>query len=706
MKYKFTEIKGIKRIRKSINKLNECDIQYPKLDEDFVTTDTNQDISGRKSLSKLKTYGEDKRILPPLQDNILFGNILNESFIDKDSGYDSNCNVPEYKEYSLRKSHSGYLNFGELISVHIDNGTASVNDSLFSRVYIDINRYNQSSKVSFTSIDSSKYEAIIVAANSRFNVEVVLGKWNAGEYKTISNCRVYADMAITETCFSGDSIYENSDFVDIGSESISYISLFKNKEIKILTSTNDYNTFLSKTYNMKIAIRIVKNFEGSLLKDSSYNLGTSSRRLKCAYLDEIDVKHNYVKSLTLKGNNLLEYMNISKEATFNKDNYGNPSIYSMTGMSSVLMQYPAKGLCDLYIAGYDYVLDYDASTIYLNSIDSSTLIFRKGNYVKTSSQHAPLLPTQITLYGRIEKIGSGSSAVYLIYTTKLRAEFNNSAFNKTEYNKFKFYPHIKIGNFLGRPMRPANPEAYYGRITDPVISVGSNPFGSNGIDNLYEPEYCFNPGYPTSFIIEKDIPDTLISVTYASGTATVYIECSVIMYYITRQNGNLARDSASSLTSMIDLGNDSPCRRLNTIYCNAIDISQSAKLPYIHYEGGLKLKVPVGAILKVRISKNSHGSGSDSVTLELGEEFDVLNHVHRLTGSSLHSICNVISITKNDITNSKMMFWPINRLLGSTTTTTTHNRAITPGKYIAFERITYDNAPDDAYIDVTIQRVG
>lgn len=703
MRYKFTEIKGIKRIRKSINKLNECDIQYPKLDEDFVTTDTDQDISGKKSLSELKIYNEDKRVLPPLQDNILFGNVLNESFIDGDSGYGSNYNVPEYREYSLRRSYSGYLNFDHLISVNIGNESVSENDTLFSRVYIGRSRYDQPSKVSFTSIDSSKYEATILASDSVFNVEVVLSKLNSVDYKTISNCRAYVDMAITETSFSGDCLYENSDFVDIGSEPKPVVSLFKNKEIKILTSTNDYNTFLSNVYNMKIAIRIVKNVEGSLLKDSSYNLGTSERRLKCAYLDEIDVEHNYVKSLTLRNNNLLEYMNISKESTFNKDNYGNPSIYPMTGMSSVLLKYPNKGLCDLYIAGYDYLLDYDASTIHLNSEDSSTLIFKKGNYVKTSSQHAQLLPTQITLLGRIDTSGTGASTVYRIYAPTLRAEFDNSAFNKTEYNKFKFYPHIQIGNFLGRYMPPSDPEAYYGNITNPVISVGSTPFDSNGIDELYEPEYCFNPGVTTPFIIEKSIPDSIISVPSAYGTTNVYIECSVIMYYTTRQKENLAGDTSYSATSIIDLGNSGYLRRLNTIYCNAIDISQSAKLPYIHYDSEYKLKVPVGAMLRVRISKNSYGSGDNSVTIELGEEFEVSNQSYS-EGSANYGPYNVIIINKN----SKMLFWPIDKLLGSTKTSDTpiYNRLVTPGKYIAFERINYDNASNDVYIDTIIQRVG
>ena len=51
MRYKFTEIKGIKRIKKSFTCMNVCDIQYPRLDEDFVTTDTDQTVRGRKTFT-------------------------------------------------------------------------------------------------------------------------------------------------------------------------------------------------------------------------------------------------------------------------------------------------------------------------------------------------------------------------------------------------------------------------------------------------------------------------------------------------------------------------------------------------------------------------------------------------------------------------------------------------------------------------------
>lgn len=692
MRYKFTEIKGIKRIRKLINSMNECDIQYPKLDEDFVTTDTDQDISGRKSLSELKIYTEDKRVLPRLQDNILFGNILNESFINEDSGYNSKYNVPEYREYSLRGSHFG-LSFQKLIYVQIGDEEADLSDTLFSGV--NLRGYNQASMVNFTSIDSSKYEATIVANANAFNVDIPLLRGSAGSYRQIRNCRVYVSMTITEESFSSDGFYENKDFVDIGSGPVNSISLFKNKEIKILTSTNNYSTFLTNAYNMKIAIRIVKNVEGSLLKDSSYNLGTNNRRLKCAYLDEIDVKHNYVKSLTLKGNNLFEYMDISKEATFNKDNYGNPLIYSMTNLDSLAKKYPSKDLCDLYIAGYDYVLASGASKIDLDPGNESTLVFVKGNYVKTSSQHAPLLPTRITLDCKISLQKSIKS--YLIETPTLQVEFDSSAFNKEEYNKFKFYPHIEIGNFSGRYAAPLDPEAYYGRISDSVISVGGAYFTSNGIDNLYDPGYCFNPGVSTSCTIRQAMLNTSIVVPYVQDTSDVYIECSVIMYYATRQKENLAGITTSSITSMIDLGCTDPLRRLNTIYCNAIDISQSAKLPHIYFDGST-LKVPVGATLKVRVFKVTYGSDA-AITIEPGTELVVSNNVH-----PLGYMMNAITINGNN----KMCFYPIVKRLGATAQDTFIRRVtVTPGKYIAFEGIEYSaDATDDASIDVTIQRIG
>lgn len=56
MRYKFTEIKGIKRIKKSFTCMNVCDIQYPRLDEDFVTTDTEQTIRGRKTFTNETTF--------------------------------------------------------------------------------------------------------------------------------------------------------------------------------------------------------------------------------------------------------------------------------------------------------------------------------------------------------------------------------------------------------------------------------------------------------------------------------------------------------------------------------------------------------------------------------------------------------------------------------------------------------------------------
>ena len=56
MRYKFTEIKGIKRIKKSFTCMNVCDIQYPRLDEDFVTTDTEQTIRGRKTFKNETTF--------------------------------------------------------------------------------------------------------------------------------------------------------------------------------------------------------------------------------------------------------------------------------------------------------------------------------------------------------------------------------------------------------------------------------------------------------------------------------------------------------------------------------------------------------------------------------------------------------------------------------------------------------------------------
>lgn len=58
MKYKFTEIKGIKRIKKSFTCMNVCDIQYPRLDEDFVTTDTEQTISSKKTFYDKVTFSE------------------------------------------------------------------------------------------------------------------------------------------------------------------------------------------------------------------------------------------------------------------------------------------------------------------------------------------------------------------------------------------------------------------------------------------------------------------------------------------------------------------------------------------------------------------------------------------------------------------------------------------------------------------------
>ena len=58
MKYKFTEIKGIKRIKKSFTCMNVCDIQYPRLDEDFVTTDTDQTISSKKTFYDKVTFSE------------------------------------------------------------------------------------------------------------------------------------------------------------------------------------------------------------------------------------------------------------------------------------------------------------------------------------------------------------------------------------------------------------------------------------------------------------------------------------------------------------------------------------------------------------------------------------------------------------------------------------------------------------------------
>ena len=58
MRYKFTEIKGIKRIKKSFTCMNVCDIQYPRLDEDFVTTDTDQTVRGRKTFYDKVTFSE------------------------------------------------------------------------------------------------------------------------------------------------------------------------------------------------------------------------------------------------------------------------------------------------------------------------------------------------------------------------------------------------------------------------------------------------------------------------------------------------------------------------------------------------------------------------------------------------------------------------------------------------------------------------